>query len=268
LESSNLQNGLGKVFLAYNWVKNDIAIYYSHDSLLLAYALGKERNNSDMLTNSPLFKKLTSRHNLQYMTEELLYQYDYLAPEQIINGKLGDRKVLFMPGVISMGEEEVAAVRTFLKNGGMVIADYNPAMANQHGRWLDKSQLADVFGKFEKMNINRYGKGYGVYLDDYISGVNARAQKNEARGIQQGILRLLKKAGVVPFARVNDSNDIPRDFALFAHKKSVYLCMLAQRSQAGEKRTSAVGAEGGGSKDATIGGSFTRKISLVKPMHV
>ena len=152
LESSNLQNGLGKVFLAYNWVKNDIAIYYSHDSLLLAYALGKERNNSEMHTNSPLSKKMTSRHNLQYMTEELLYQYEYLAPEQIINGKLKERKVLFMPGVISMGDEEVAAVRTFLKNGGMVIADFTPGEYDLLGR---KRKQAPFAGEKNVVVLNK-----------------------------------------------------------------------------------------------------------------
>ena len=250
------ESGLAKLLLNSQQYYDGILIHYSNNSLHAA-TLYPDKNTWEI-----------SHTDIHGLLGSLGLGYRYISPPELENGVPAGTKVIFLPYSQAMSAKEVEAIRQFVKNGGMVIADYNPAMANQHGRWLDKSQLADVFGKFEKMNINRYGKGYGVYLDDYISGVNARAQKNEARGIQQGMLRLLKKAGVVPFARVNDSNDIPRDFALFAHKKSVYLCMLAQRSQAGEKRTSAVGAEGGGSKDATIGGSFTRKISLVKPMHV
>ena len=48
LERSGLLNGLGKVFLEYQWAPNDIAVYYSHNSMLLSFIRGKETNGKSM----------------------------------------------------------------------------------------------------------------------------------------------------------------------------------------------------------------------------
>ena len=133
LKKSRLQNGLGKVFLDYEWVKNDIAVYYSHDSVLLAFIRGKETRNGEFLSGGYLEKLFISRQHSHHLLEELLFQYDFLAPEQIVGGKLKERKVLFMPGVCAMSDAEVKAVKDFIAGGGLVIADFMPGTHDELG---------------------------------------------------------------------------------------------------------------------------------------
>jgi len=143
LEKSNLLNGPGKLFLAYAPAKNDIALYYSHDSTLLAFLRGKETNEGEIHANGPLHDLFYSRNNLRYLLEELLHQYDFLASEQIADGKLSDRKVLFMPGVNTMSDKEVASVKAFLEKGGTVVADFLPGECDELGVKRAKNPFAD-----------------------------------------------------------------------------------------------------------------------------
>ena len=134
LKKSNLLNGLGKLFLAYEWSKNDLAVYYSHDSFLLAFLLGKETRNREAIPNSPLWNLSYSRQRITYTLEELLYQYDFVSSEQICGGNLKKRKALFMPSVCAMSDSEVKAVKAFIADGGLVIADFPPGEYDELGK--------------------------------------------------------------------------------------------------------------------------------------
>lgn len=133
LERSGLLDGLGKVFLEYQWAPNDIAVYYSHNSMLLSFIRGKETNEGEIHAGGPLRDYFQSRHNIRYLLEELLYQYDFLAPEQISNGRLNDRKILFLPGISAMSDQEIVSVRTFLAKGGVAITDFLPGTHDELG---------------------------------------------------------------------------------------------------------------------------------------
>ncbi len=173
LEKSNLLNGLGKLFLAYQWVPNDVAVYYSHESVLLAFLRGKETKEGEIHSSGPLYDLFRSRHEIRYLLEELLYQYDFLAPEQIAGGKLNGRKVLFLAGVGAMSDREVAAVKAFLAKGGTAIADFQPGEYDEVGMKRKDAPLAG------EKNLIVLGKRFETKDD---------AQRRE-------ILRLLGKAG-------------------------------------------------------------------------
>ena len=133
LKKSGLLNGLGKVFFEYRWAKNDTAIYYSHDSLILAFIRGTELRDREIDPGTPLHKLMYSRMNAHHLLEDLLYQYEFLAPEQILHGQLKDRKVLLMPCVCAMSDAEVKAVKDFMACGGCVIADFLPGEFDELG---------------------------------------------------------------------------------------------------------------------------------------
>ncbi len=144
LEQSKLLKGLGKVFTDYNWTKNDTAIYYSHESVQLAFLLGQETKEGELRSGSPMETLFRSRHEIRYLLENLLCQYEFLAPEQIVNGKLTDRKVLFIPGVSAMSDREVAAVKAFLAAGGTVVADFLPGTYDEVGMKRTASPFAEA----------------------------------------------------------------------------------------------------------------------------
>ena len=133
VEDSRLMDGLGKAFLEYGWAKRGIAIYFSHESMLLASFRGTETKNKEIAQKGPLHDYMFSRLGAQYLAEDLLYQYDYVAPEQVVGGKLADYKVLVMPRINAMGDAEVAAVKAFIAKGGRVVADELPGGCDELG---------------------------------------------------------------------------------------------------------------------------------------
>ena len=146
LNDSRLMDGLGRAFLDYDWVKRDVAIYYSHDSMLLATIRGPETKNREIAVKSPLHDYMYSRQGVQYLIEDILYQHDFVAPEQVVGGKLGGYKVLFMPRITAMSDAEVAAVKSFLANGGKVVADELPGSCDELGVVRTKNPFAEVSG--------------------------------------------------------------------------------------------------------------------------
>ena len=133
LEASKLLDGLGKLTLAWDWAKRDVALYYSHDAMLLSYALGQETTMGEIRDSGPMHDYMYSRQGIQYAVEELLYQHDFVAPEQMLAGKLGDYRILFMPRILAMSDAEVAAVKAFVKAGGTAVADVLPGDYDELG---------------------------------------------------------------------------------------------------------------------------------------
>ena len=134
LARTRMKDGLGMVLTSWRWAPNDIAIYYSHESMLVATALGQETKSDQVLANGPLHDYLYSRQGATFALENLLYQYDFVAPEQVVSSnRLSGVKALFMPRILAMGDAEVAAVKDFLKRGGRMICDVLPGDRDELG---------------------------------------------------------------------------------------------------------------------------------------
>ena len=144
IEKSKLQKGLGKLFLAYNWKKNDIAIYYSQTSMQVAFLLGTEKRNNYIDEKSPLYNYFHSRQAVHFGLEALLYQYDFIPYMDVEKGLLKNYKTLFMPSIISMSDKEVDAVKEFMAKGGKVIADFAPGMYDELGNKRSAPPLPGV----------------------------------------------------------------------------------------------------------------------------
>lgn len=134
LEKSRLLDGLGKVLTVWKWAPRDIAIYYSYDSYLLSGVLGKEVRSRQICEEGPLHDLLYSRQGAQYAVEELLYQHDFIAPEQVVcSNRLASVKALLMPRVLAMSDAEVSAVKKYLMRGGKMQCDVLPGDYDELG---------------------------------------------------------------------------------------------------------------------------------------
>ena len=178
LEKSNMLKGVGKLLLAYNWAPREIAVYYSQESMLTSFCLGKETKNGEILPSGPLHDFYYSRHNLRYLLEDLLFQYDFVAPEQIMAGKLHSYKMLFLPGIISLSDAEIKAFKEFAANGGIIVSDFQPGIRNELGTKRPVLPMAGLENLFLM----------GKIFDD-----NDTAMKKT-------ILGLLRKADIKPIA--------------------------------------------------------------------
>ena len=206
LAKSNLLNGLGKLFLDYQWVPNDVAIYYSRDSVLLAFIRGRETLEGEIHADGPLHDLFYSRHDLYCLLETLLYQYDFLSQEQITDGKLKGRKTLFMPGVSAMSDKEIAAVKAFLANGGTVIADFAP-------------------GEYDEVGMKRNAAPFAGEKNVIVLGKRFSTKDAEQR---KEVFRLLNQAGSKPVMTVRE--DLPGREAMHFADGNMHVFAIA-RSQ-------------------------------------
>ena len=178
MRASRLQDGLGKLLLTYDWVPREIAIYYSHDSLLTATAMGTETLSFVVAENGPLHDYMHSRQGAQYLVEDLLFQHDFVAPEQVLSGKLDGYKVLFMPSIFSLSDAEVAALKAFLGRGGRIVADRLP-------------------GDYDELGVRRPSNPFAAdaleILGENFDDLNVRQRSL--------VLKTLKDADVVPAVR-------------------------------------------------------------------
>lgn len=179
-----LLNGLGKVFLEYEWQKRDIAILYSQPSLLVAWCRGTEENDADLIQGSPYHDYFYSRHAVRYMLEELLFQYDFVAPEQIAEGKLDSYNALILPHIEAMSDATMKNIKTFIERGGTVITDIMPAEYDELGTRRKESP----FQSLDDSQVLRF--------DEIFDEKDRSAREKMAAG--------LRKAGAQPILRCDD----------------------------------------------------------------
>ncbi|OGV51149.1 MAG: hypothetical protein A2017_17840 [Lentisphaerae bacterium GWF2_44_16] len=175
---SDLRKGIGKLFLDYDWAKRDIAILYSQPAMLTAWCLGTENTKLGLKKGSPYHDYFYSRYSLKNILEELLYQYDFVAPEQLAEGKLKSYKILFLPHILAISDNTVSNIRDFMNKGGIVISDIIPGTYNEMGvprennpflQDLDKKKNIIILdGIFDKSRQDSYTKLYEVLKSNEV----------------------------------------------------------------------------------------------------
>ena len=225
LDRSRMLDGLGRLFLSYDWAPRQAAIYYSHDSLLVSTLLGKERISYDIGKDGPLHDYMYSRQGLQYTIEDLLYQHDFIAPEQVVSDdRLNGYRIVFMPGIVALSDAEVAKLKAFAANGGRIVADRLPGDYDE----LGVKRAANPFSPAEIMVI-------GSNFDD----LSVAWRKNA--------LALLRESGAAPvLVSEGIENVFGREAMHFTDGTNAVFIVMRQplRSNDSETQTFAFPAKG------------------------
>ena len=74
------------------------------------------------------------------------YQYTLVSNEQIAQGALKDYAALVMPLSLAVGEAEAAGLKKFVENGGLLVADVRPGLADESGRIGNNRTIRELFG--------------------------------------------------------------------------------------------------------------------------
>ena len=131
-----------------------IGIYYSHPSLQVGWAMdaivhGKTWvNRQGSIDNSNQTMGML-RTVWCKVLEDLGLQYDFISyldveEERVrLNKKF---KVIILPKTVCLSDKEAQALKEFVHEGGILIADYLCGMMDQHGRGREKGILDDLFG--------------------------------------------------------------------------------------------------------------------------
>jgi len=140
---------------------------------------------------------------------------------------------------VSLAEAE--AIRTFVRNGGLVIADNTPGVYTEHGRRLKQSRLKDLFPVVDKKNVIRYGKGHAAYLPGEINGYIGRFEQCDYTGSDSVGALLKTYADQTPPVELIGGNGMPRRDTLMPvfRKGSTTLVGLLRAVPSGGKQPEA-----------------------------
>ena len=111
---------------------------------------------------------LRLRESYCRLIEDEGLQYNFVAYGQIEQGELQRKgyRVLILPHSTSLSQAEARAIRSFVEEGGVAIADGQPGAFDEHSRRLREARLTDLFGGPHpgSLTIRNIGRGRAVYL--------------------------------------------------------------------------------------------------------
>ncbi len=134
-ELPELKNGIGKLIKEARFDHDGIAQAYSPASIFATELL------TELKPTVVMFSQLRLMENLGYQLTAVSY-------DQIAKGELIDKKfrVLLLPSVMCISPQEAKAIEDFVRKGGVVIADFQAGIRDEHGKKYVKSPLDKVFG--------------------------------------------------------------------------------------------------------------------------
>jgi Beta-galactosidase len=179
-----LTGGTGKQIMGMKAIGEQLALHHSQSSVRANWFMGtiadgqkwvdRDSGNTENTEHDALFH---TRDSVVRMIGDTGLQYRFLAYDALENGGLtsGGFKAFFMAHSMAMSAEECTAVRSFVEDGGLVIADSLPAIMDQHCRMLPQGQLDDLFGvKRGKFSYNKPGAAIRVIDSDNPLGLEKK----------------------------------------------------------------------------------------------
>ena len=141
---ATFRNGTGKLWMETARQDQDIVLHYSQPSIHTTWMMKYWQKE---IGNGLQFYR-DNRWSMEKAVTDSALDASYMAYGQIEQGQLAVRKprVLILPLSISMSEKEVEAVKRYVKEGGVLIADLSCALRDEHGKPYPKAMLDDVFG--------------------------------------------------------------------------------------------------------------------------
>jgi len=146
-----------------------IGIYYSHPSLQAGWAMdaithGKtwvSRGGSidDVNQTAGVLRKVWCK-----TLEDLGFQYDFISYLDVQEGlvNLNKRfKVIILPRTVCLSDTEARALKSFVMEGGTLIADYLCGLMDEHGKGRSKGVLDGLFG-IQRDESEGYMNGKGL----------------------------------------------------------------------------------------------------------
>ena len=162
-----LREGVGKSLMGAQRQLSPVAILYSYPSMLTCAAAGAwvegEKGNDQIMWRPAEW----SRNAFERELLQCGLSFGYVTADQVGQGGLAGKKLLVIPHFMgmSLSDATCAAIRQFVADGGLVVADLIPALCDEHGRLREKGGLDDLFG------VSHSGFEYGQRAGNYLVGI-------------------------------------------------------------------------------------------------
>ena len=165
--TQQLREGVGKALMGAKRELSPVAILYSYPSMITSAAAGAwiegEKGNDHLMYRPANW----SREAFERELVQSGVSFGYVTDSQVLQGGLAGKKLLIIPHFMgmSLNDATCAAIKQFVADGGMVVADLIPAICDEHGKLREKGGLDDLFG------VSHTGFQYGQRAADYLVGV-------------------------------------------------------------------------------------------------
>ncbi|MDP6115844.1 MAG: beta-galactosidase [Planctomycetota bacterium] len=175
--SRPIREGIGKLLMENRPSQTDsIAFLYSQSSLYAMCILGKHVDPE----HSHLFVRPAAwaRRSMQQMFHDAGTQFGYISERQIQKSKGEGIKLLVLTSAVSLNLETCKALREFVANGGIVLADLCPGVWDDHGAYQSPGQLDDLFGikREERFKFKTMVSDWGVGTFETEPDFNIKGQ--------------------------------------------------------------------------------------------
>lgn len=171
-----IRGGLGALLIGSRRHVDPIAMLYSPASLRTQWMLDvkphgqawSERDVDDEYEDNAI--RVSSRR-FRRAIEHMGLQHRMISPQQIEAGVLQEQgyRVLILPRAISLSPVEAEQIQRFVAAGGLVVADGEPGLFDQHSRRLPRPLLADLFpvghARSPQPTAADLGEGKAIRLD-------------------------------------------------------------------------------------------------------
>ena len=144
----DLREGIGKTLIEARRADPDVAILWSHPSLLVAWCESEwdQAEPPETAVNDSYGSYFKSAFYFRLALQELQLMYNYVAPEQVLAGELARYQVLFLPFTSAISDELADALAEWVEGGGTLIADVRFAITDERGAPRDDGVLERLFG--------------------------------------------------------------------------------------------------------------------------
>jgi hypothetical protein len=223
--------GVGKLLMESTRQQDGIALYYSMPSIHAATIQGYHQRSSDD-DDEPQEKGRLSfpanRDGWVKTIKDLGLQFDFVSSEDVARNPISNEKykVLILPLVFALSNEEVRNIEQFVSKGGVVVADSSPGLMDQHCAWQTSDVVNQLFGittvAADERGIkwHNVGTGWTVYLnrtwDEYPK---ERANNFGGAAYRELARAILDKAGVRPSVQMLTPDGHPVSQAQIARYK-------------------------------------------------
>jgi hypothetical protein len=194
----DIRGGLGAVFINSRRHMDPIGILYSPASMRVQWLLDRRATGEEWSRRSASSEYQddairASTRNFAHALDHAGLQYRFVSSEQVGRGELqkANYRLLILPRAIALAPGAAQEIRDFVEQGGVVIADGEPGVFDEHGRRAAKPLLSEIFGGPARRSATNFvfGKGKAVYLP---------LSTDRRRDTTRRITRILDAAGVKP----------------------------------------------------------------------
>ena len=176
-----LRRGIAQLLIKTPFRNDGAALWYSHVSRTLC---PHDERFSPPGDSENAYVRYCYRHG-----------YDVAFVSRRHTEWLKGKKLVFLPGVTSMDDKEVAALLAWVKAGGIVVADRTPAVLDGFAAKRAANPLAELFGDVTldktavydasaadvaKIERRKVGKGEAVLLGFSLSALELKSKKEYA----------------------------------------------------------------------------------------